>query len=130
MLTSQEKPVWKIEAKSSYLNLNLPELLSYRHLLFRLVRKEFLINYQQTLLGPVWILFQPLLSMITYVLVFNKIIGVSIGTTIPPVLFYFSGIVLWNFFNDSFGATSKTFRDNISVFSKVMYNRPGAFFKV
>ncbi|MDO9375921.1 MAG: ABC transporter permease [Bacteroidota bacterium] len=123
MLTSQEKPVWKIEAKSSYLNLNLAELLSYRHLLFRLVRKEFLINYQQTLLGPIWILFQPLLTMVTYVFVFNKIIGVSIGSKIPAVLFYFSGIVLWNFFNDSFGATSKTFRDNISVFSKVYFPR-------
>src|SRR5918993_582666 len=102
MLTSQEKPVWKIEAKSSYLNLNLHELLSYRHLLFRLVRKEFLVNYQQTLLGPVWILFQPLLTMLTYVFVFNKVIGVSVGGKLPPVLFYFSGIVLWNFFKVSF----------------------------
>src|SRR5918993_648372 len=123
MLTSQEKPVWKIEAKSSYLNLNLHELLSYRHLLFRLVRKEFLVNYQQTLLGPVWILFQPLLTMLTYVFVFNKVIGVSVGGKLPPALFYFSGIVLWNFFNDSFGSTSKTFRDNISVFSKVYFPR-------
>ncbi len=123
MLTSQEKPTWKIEAKSSYLSLDLKELLTYRHLLLRLVRKEFLINYQQTLLGPIWILFQPLLTMVTYVFVFNKIIGVSIGGKLPPVLFYFSGIVLWNFFNDSFGATSKTFRDNINVFSKVYFPR-------
>ncbi|HEY8781548.1 MAG TPA: ABC transporter permease [Mucilaginibacter sp.] len=114
---------WIIEAKSSYLDFNLKELLSYNHLLFRLVRKEFLINYQQTLLGPVWILFQPLLTMITYVFVFNKIIGVSIGGKLPPVLFYFSAIVLWNFFNDSFSAISRTFRDNIHIFSKVYFPR-------
>ena len=123
MLIAEKKLAWKIEAKSSYWNLNIKELISYRHLLGRLVRKDFLINYQQTLLGPLWILFQPLLTLVTYVFVFNKIIGVSIGGKLPPVLFYFSGIVLWNLFNDSFFAISKTFRDNIHVFSKVYFPR-------
>ena len=120
---AEKKLVWKIEAKSGYWDLDLKELLSYRHLLGRLVRKEFLINYQQTLLGPLWILFQPLLTLVTYVFVFNKIIGVSIGGKLPPVLFYFAGIVLWNLFNDSFFAISKTFRDNIHIFSKVYFPR-------
>lgn len=120
---AEKKLVWKIEAKSGYWDLDFKELLSYRHLLGRLVRKEFLINYQQTLLGPLWILFQPLLTLVTYVFVFNKIIGVSIGGKLPPVLFYFAGIVLWNLFNDSFFAISKTFRDNIHIFSKVYFPR-------
>jgi len=123
MPASEKKLEWVIEAKSSYFNLNLKELLSYYHLLFRLVKKEFLINYQQTLLGPLWVLFQPIVTTITYVFVFNKVIGVSIGGKLPPVLFYFSGIVLWNFFNDSFSAASKTFRDNIHIFSKVYFPR-------
>ncbi|MCW3091601.1 MAG: transporter [Ferruginibacter sp.] len=123
MVPAEKKLTWQIDAKSSYFDFNLPEIISYRHLLFRLVRKEFLVNYQQTLLGPLWILFQPLLTMVTYVFVFNKIIGVPIGGKTPPVLFYFTGIVLWNFFNDSFSATSKTFRDNIHIFSKVYFPR-------
>ncbi len=118
----QNKTEWVIESKSRYFGLNLKEIYAYRHLLLRLVRKEFLINYQQTLLGPLWIVFSPLLTMVTYVFVFNKIIGVSSGK-LPPVLFYFSGIIVWNFFNDSFGATSKTFRDNIALFSKVYFPR-------
>jgi lipopolysaccharide transport system permease protein len=123
MASSKKKMGWVIDAKSSYFDLNFKELFSYHHLLFRLVRKEFLINYQQTILGPVWILFQPLLTMVTYIFVFNKVIGVSIGGKLPPVLFYFSGIVLWNFFNDSFSAIAKTFRDNIHIFSKVYFPR-------
>ncbi|MEO6229094.1 MAG: ABC transporter permease [Ferruginibacter sp.] len=118
----ENKKEWVIESKSRYFGLNLKEIYAYRHLLQRLVRKEFLINYQQTLLGPLWIVFSPLLTMITYVFVFNKIIGVSSGK-LPPVLFYFSGIIVWNFFNDSFGSTSKTFRDNIGLFSKVYFPR-------
>lgn len=117
----EKKPVWEISPSTSHLNFN--ELLAYRHLLARLVRKEFLINYQQTLLGPLWILFQPLITLITYVFVFNKVIGVSIGGKLPPTLFYFCGIIIWNFFNESFLATSRTFRDNIHVFSKVYFPR-------
>ncbi len=123
MLSTEKKIKWVIEAKSSYFNLNFKELLSYHHLLWRLVRKEFLINYQQTLLGPLWVLFQPVITTITYVFVFNNIIGVSIGGKLPPVLFYFAGIILWNFFNDSFSAASKIFRDNIHIFSKVYFPR-------
>ena len=53
------------------------ELLSYKDLLFRLVRKEFLTSYQQTLLGPFWMLINPLLTVLTFVLIFHNIIGVS-----------------------------------------------------
>lgn len=87
---------WEISEKTSDWSWNLQELFSYRHLLYSLIRREFLLNYQQTLLGPVWIIFQPIMTLITYVLVFGKLISISTGS-IPPVLFYFSGIVLWNF---------------------------------
>ncbi|MGI8634004.1 MAG: ABC transporter permease [Segetibacter sp.] len=117
----ENKPVWEIGSHTN--DLNLKELLAYRHLLLRLVRKEFLINYQQTLLGPLWILFQPLITLVTYVFVFNKVIGVSIGGKLPPTLFYFCGIIIWNFFNESFLSTSRTFRDNIHIFSKVYFPR-------
>jgi lipopolysaccharide transport system permease protein len=113
---------WEISSKPRW-SWNLRPFLSYRHLLGNLVRREFLLNYQQTVLGPVWILFQPLLTLIVYALVFGKFLNIPIGNNLPPVLFYFSGIVLWNFFNDSFGGTSNTFRDNIHIFSKVYFPR-------
>ncbi len=87
-----------------------------------LIRRDFLLNYQQTILGPVWVLLQPVLTLVTYVLVFGKLVGIPTGT-IPPVLFYFSGIVLWNFFSDSFSGTAFTFKDNAHIFSKVYFPR-------
>jgi lipopolysaccharide transport system permease protein len=113
---------WEINARTTDWSWNIRELLSYRHLLFSLVRRDFLLSYQQTLLGPVWVLFQPIVTLITYVLVFGKLIGVSIGT-LPPVLFYFSGIILWNFFQDSFTDSSGTFKQNMNLFSKVYFPR-------
>jgi len=123
MSGSENKLKWVIQSKSSYFDFNFNELFSYHHLLFRLVRKEFLINYQQTLLGPLWVLFQPILTTVTFVFIFNKVIGVGVGEKLPPVLFYFSGIVLWNFFSESFLATSKVFHDNFHLFSKVYFPR-------
>jgi len=109
------KPVQSLEA--------LKKIFAYRHLHTALVRKEFLLNYQQTILGPLWIFFQPLLTLIVYVLVFGKMIGIPTGKSIPPILFYFSGIILWSFFSDAFWGIANTFRDHIHLFSKVYFPR-------
>ncbi len=122
MLTQESNWDWEISSKPKW-NWNLRPFFAYRHLLGNLVRREFLLNYQQTVLGPVWILFQPLLTLVIYVLVFGKLLSISTGSNLPPVLFYFSGIILWNFFNDSFAGTSNVFRDNIHIFAKVYFPR-------
>ncbi|MBX0332358.1 ABC transporter permease [Pontibacter sp. HSC-14F20] len=113
---------WEIGSRTSIWNHSLKELWSYRHLLFGLVRRNFILNYQQTVLGPIWILFQPALTLVTFVIVFHKIAGISTGT-LPPVLFYAAGIVLWNFLSDSFIGTASTFKENVQVFSKVYFPR-------
>ncbi len=113
---------WEITSQTSYWGAGLRELWSFRHLLEGLVKRNFLLRYQQTILGPFWILFPPLLTLVTYVLVFGKLVGISTGT-LPPVLFYFAGIILWSFFNDCFTGTATTFRDNVHLFSKVYFPR-------
>ncbi len=113
---------WEITSRTSYRVSDVRALWSYRHFVASLVRREFLLNYQQTILGPFWLIFPPLVTLLTYILVFNKMVGISTGT-IPPVLFYFSGIVLWNFFSDCWGGTSTTFKDNADLFSKVYFPR-------
>lgn len=113
---------WEIKARTSWWGSSATELWAYRHLLGGLVRRDFLTSYQQTLLGPLWVLFQPLLTVLTYVLVFGKVVGIKLGG-VPPGLFYMAGVVLWNLFNDSFTGTSTTFSDNAHLFSKVYFPR-------
>lgn len=114
---------WEIGPKPAQSLSAIKSVYTYRHFHSALVRKEFLLNYQQTILGPIWIFFQPLLTLIVYVLVFGRLIRIPIGESIPPVLFYFSGIILWNFFSDSFSGISNTFRDHIHLYSKVYFPR-------
>jgi ABC-type polysaccharide/polyol phosphate export systems, permease component len=113
---------WEINKKTSWLGVSLRELFHYKDLLFRLVRKEFLSSYQQTLLGPFWVLLQPMLTVLTSILIFHRVIGVS-TQGIPPLLYYLAGICLWNLFSDIFLNTSVTFTQNVQVFNKVYFPR-------
>lgn len=113
---------WEIRPRTPWLGSGWRELYAYKDLLFRLVRKEFLTSYQQTLLGPLWVLIQPILTVLTSILIFNKVIGISTDG-IPPVLYYLAGITLWNLFADIFYNTSSTFIQNEKVFSKVYFPR-------
>lgn len=113
---------WKITPRSSWLGNGWQELWAYRHLALGLIRRDFLLIYQQTILGPLWVLLQPVLTMLTYVLVFSRVVGISTDA-VPPVLFYLSGIVLWNLFNDAFTSIAATFRDNAPLFSKIYFPR-------
>jgi len=105
MVEEKAKLEWEINKKTSWLGTSIKELYQYKDLLFRLVRKEFLSSYQQTLLGPFWVLLQPILTVLTSILIFHRIIGVS-TEGIPPLLYYLAGITLWNLFSDIFLGTS------------------------
>ncbi|MEJ7766831.1 MAG: ABC transporter permease [Chitinophagaceae bacterium] len=113
---------WEIKSQTTWLGASWKELYSFKDLLFRLVRKDFLASYQQTLLGPFWAVLQPILTVLIYVLVFNKVMSVS-TQGIPPFLYYLIGITLWNLFSDIFQYTSITFTANAYIFSKVYFPR-------
>jgi lipopolysaccharide transport system permease protein len=113
---------WEITKKTPWFGANFKELYSFRDLLIRLVRKEFLMYYQQTLLGPLWMVIQPILTVFTYVLIFDKVIGLE-TQGVPPFLFYLTGITLWSLFSDIFLGTSGTFSQNAHIFSKVYFPR-------
>lgn len=113
---------WEIKPEKSWFGTNLKELFAYKDLLFRLVRKEFLLRYQQTILGPLWVLIQPVLTVFVLVIVFNRVMKVPIPD-IPPVLFYLSGITLWTLFSDILNGTASTFLANLDVFNKVYFPR-------
>lgn len=123
MADDQNKWDWEIGPRPATSISAFRSVYEYRHLLSALVRKEFLLNYQQTILGPIWIFFQPVLTLIVYVLVFGNLIGLPTGKTSPSVLFYFSGIILWNFFSDTLWGIANTFRDHIHLYSKVYFPR-------
>jgi lipopolysaccharide transport system permease protein len=111
-----------IEPKRGWLRLDLRELWEYRDLLVLLLRRDLLARYQQTLLGPVWHLLQPVLTMAVFVIIFARVAGLSTGG-VPAPLFYLSGLLAWNYFAQNITTASGTFLNNQGLFSKVWFPR-------
>lgn len=111
-----------ISAKRGLFDLALGDVWRYRDLWFLLVRRDFVAVYQQTILGPVWFFVQPLLTTLMFVLVFGQIARISTDG-MPGLVFYLSGLTLWNYFAESLTKTSHTFRENAHLFGKVYFPR-------
>jgi len=115
---------WDLVIKPSYgwLNLNLRELLKYKDLVYLFVKRDFVIFYKQTILGPLWYIIQPLVTTVIFNLIFGKIAKLSTDG-IPSFLFYLSGTVVWAYFASCLNGTSNTFGKNVNIFSKVYFPR-------
>lgn len=111
-----------IKPKTSLLQVDFRELWQYRDLYRMLVKRDIVVWYKQTILGPLWFFIQPILTTIMFMIVFGEI--AKIGTDgIPQPLFYLAGICLWNYFAESLNQTSNTFIQNSALFGKVYFPR-------
>ncbi len=111
-----------ISPKANLFDLRLKELWHYRDLLLLFVRRDFIAQYRQTILGPLWHVIQPLFTTIMFLILFNKIAKIPTDN-LPPVLFYMSSITIWNFFTSCLNSTSSTFTANAGIFGKVYFPR-------
>lgn len=111
-----------IEPKRNLLDLRLGELWKYRDLVLLFVRRDFVSVYKQTILGPLWYLIQPLLTTLTFTVIFGNIAQLPTDG-LPQFLFYMSGIVIWTYFADCLIKTSNTFVNNANLFGKVYFPR-------
>ncbi|HRA99015.1 MAG TPA: ABC transporter permease [Ignavibacteria bacterium] len=119
---SQEEWTLEIKPVSGWFNFHLKDVWRYRDLLMMFVRRDFVAVYKQTILGPFWFFLQPILTTITFTIVFGNIAKISTDG-IPPILFYMSGIVSWGYFSDCLTRTSSTFVTNANIFGKVYFPR-------
>jgi lipopolysaccharide transport system permease protein len=115
---------WDLEIKpqASLLDLNLKEVWRYRDLMMLFVRRDFVAQYKQTILGPLWHVIQPIFTTVMFLLVFGKIANIPTDG-VEPILFYLSGITMWNYFSTCLTATSNTFVANANIFGKVYFPR-------
>jgi lipopolysaccharide transport system permease protein len=111
-----------INPRSSIFRLNLKEVWQHKYLLVMFVKRDIVSVYKQTVLGPIWFFIQPILTTIVFVVVFGNIANISTDG-LPQVMFYLSGITIWNYFSETLTATSSTFVTNANIFGKVYFPR-------
>lgn len=111
-----------ISSKHRMLDLNLKEVWQYRDLILLFTKRNFTLAYKQTILGPIWIFLNPLISSFIYAFVFGGIAGMSTDG-VPQVLFYLCSNAVWNFFASCVNSNASTFTANANVFGKVYFPR-------
>ncbi|MDR0336121.1 MAG: ABC transporter permease [Planctomycetaceae bacterium] len=105
-----------------WFRFNPVELWNSRYLIALFVYRDFVIYYKQTILGPLWWLIQPLFATGVFTIVFSMAAQISTDD-IPPPLFYFSGLILWNYFASCLSQISRVLLDNRDVLGKVYFPR-------
>ena len=120
--TENENWTTIIKPRTGLFEVNLKEIWDYRDLLTLFVKRTITVQYKQTILGPLWWIIQPALTVIMYMVVFGGIAGIPTDG-IPQPLFYLGGICMWQYFSDCLTRTSNTFVSNAAIFGKVYFPR-------
>ena len=111
-----------ISSNHKWLELNLKEVWQYRDLIFLFTKRNFVVSYKQTILGPAWIFLTPLFSSIVQAFVFGGIAGIATDG-VPMMLFYLCSNAIWAFFASCLTNNANTFTANAYVFGKVYFPR-------
>jgi lipopolysaccharide transport system permease protein len=111
-----------ISSKRKLFSLNLKEVWRYRDLIALFTKRHFALTYKQTILGPVWIILNPLISSLIHAFIFGGIAGISTDG-IPTILFYMCSNAIWIFFSNCVIHNANTFTGNAGVYGKVYFPR-------
>ena len=111
-----------IVPKTGWFDFHLKEVWRYRDLILLFVRRNFVSQYKQTILGPAWALIQPLLTTVVFTVVFGRLAGLA-AEGVPSFLFFMSGNIAWAYFSGCLTSTANTFTGNAGIFGKIYFPR-------
>ena len=111
-----------IKSKTNLLDIDFKELWQYRDLIFLFVKRNFSTRYKQTILGPLWLILNPLISTALYIVIFTSVAHLPTDG-IDALAFYLSGSIIWSLFSACLNQTSNTFLANAGIMGKVYFPR-------
>jgi homopolymeric O-antigen transport system permease protein len=111
-----------IKPRKGWQPVDLREIWSYRELLGFLVWRDIKVRYKQTLLGGLWAIIQPLVGMLVFGVLFNRVAAVqSDGSPYP--LFVFTGLTIWSFFQNGVSLSSNSLIGNDEMIRRIYFPR-------
>lgn len=115
-------PVRVIRPVGRWFSLGLRDILTYRELLVFLLWRDVKVRYQQTLLGVLWVVLQPLSFALIFSFVFGRVIGVPSGS-VPYPIFCFAGLVIWGLVSTGLNAATPSVISHSELVQKVYFPR-------
>lgn len=119
----QPRRVIEIKPSHGWQLIDLREVLEYRELLAIFVWRDLKVRYRQTLLGVAWVVAQPLLTMLFFTLLFNRVAKIAPDANVPYSLFVLAALVPWTFFATSVAASGNSLIGSSHLISKVYFPR-------
>jgi lipopolysaccharide transport system permease protein len=116
------KPLVTIEAGRKWVPINFPDLWAYRELLYFLVWRDVKVRYKQTVLGAVWAILQPLVTMVIFTYFFGKLARVP-TEGVPYPIFFYTGLLLWTYFSNAVTSGANSLVGNTNLITKVYFPR-------
>lgn len=111
-----------IKAKKGFFSFDLHEIWEYKELLFFLALRQIKVRYKQTIMGALWAVLQPFLTMIVFTIIFGNFAKIP-SENIPYPIFSYSGLVLWTYFSTSLSQAGNSLVDNSNLVTKVYFPR-------
>lgn len=115
---------WDVEVRSDSkkIDFSLKQLIACKDLIFLFVRRTFVAQYKQTILGPAWAIIQPFFTTVVYSIFFGSVAGLG-AAGVPNFIFYLSGTIVWTLFSSCLTQTADTFIGNSAILGKVYFPR-------
>jgi lipopolysaccharide transport system permease protein len=106
-----------------WLSVNWQELWRYRDLFLVLAWRDVAVRYKQTALGVVWAIFQPLVTMIVFTFIFNRMANITSGDATPYPVFLYVGLLFWQYYSGTLTNASNSMISNTALIQKVYFPR-------
>jgi lipopolysaccharide transport system permease protein len=111
-----------IKPNRSWSALDVWEILDRRELLFLLARRDISVRYKQTVLGVMWAILQPFLTMIVFTVLFGRIAKLP-SDGVPYSIFAYAGLLPWTFFSNAVSNSSNSLVGSVALITKVYFPR-------
>jgi len=112
-----------IEPPKRLLSINWAELWRYRELFLIFSWRDIAVRYKQTALGVLWALFQPLITMVVFTFIFNRMARIESGDKTPYPIFLYVGLLFWQYYSGTLTKASDSMVSNASIIQKVYFPR-------
>jgi len=112
----------RIQPPRGWMDFRVKELWAYRELLYFFIWRDVKVRYKQTAIGVLWVILQPLLTMLVFTLFFGKLAKLP-SQGLPYPVFYFSAVVPWIYFSTSLVNTTNIVVENQRLITKVFFPR-------
>ena len=116
------KPVLRIQPTHGWTSLKLREVWEHRELTSIFIWRDIKVRYRQTVIGALWAIIQPFLTMVIFSIFFGRLAGIP-SDDVPYPIFSFAALVPWTFFANSINQASNSLVNNAEMIKKIYFPR-------